>query len=92
MRTAILAISNVITLPYYRFYRQNTLLPIIRLAKSVEDKDPADSISRRLHQWQTRKLDEYRFVQLSVRDLSVLSSQSRPLLTLGSREACSRPQ
>lgn len=56
----------MITLPYYRFYRQNTLLPILRLAKSVEDKDPADMIYQRLHQWQTRKLDEYRFVQLSV--------------------------
>lgn len=54
------------TLPYYRFYRQNTLLPIVRLAQSVRDRDSADSISKRLHQWQTRKLDEYRFVQLSV--------------------------
>ena len=66
MRKAILAVSNVITFPYYRFYRQNTLLPIVRLAKSVEDGDTADSISQRLRQWQTRKLDEYRFVQLSV--------------------------
>lgn len=56
----------MITSPYYRFYRQNTLLPILRLARSVEDKDPADMIYQRLHQWQTRKLDEYRFVQLSV--------------------------
>ncbi|KAK2600875.1 hypothetical protein N8I77_010379 [Diaporthe amygdali] len=47
------------------FYRQNTLLPIIRLAKSIEDEDFADSMSQRLRQWQTRKLDEYRFVQLS---------------------------
>lgn len=54
------------TFPYYRFYRQNTLLPILRLAKGVEDRDGADLISQRLHQWQTRKLDEYRFVQLSV--------------------------
>lgn len=57
----------MVTLPYYRFYRQNTLLPILRLARSVEDKDPADMIYQRLHQWQTRKMDEYRFVQLSVR-------------------------
>ncbi|KAL1872364.1 hypothetical protein Daus18300_004334 [Diaporthe australafricana] len=64
-RTSVLAISNAITLPYYRFYRQNTLLPIIRLAKSVEDEDAADCVSQRLRQWQTRKLDEYRFVQLS---------------------------
>lgn len=57
------------TFPYYRFYRQNTLLPILRLAKSVEERDAVDLISQRLHQWQTRKLDEYRFVQLSVCNL-----------------------
>ncbi|KAL2292875.1 hypothetical protein FJTKL_07928 [Diaporthe vaccinii] len=81
MRTTVLGLSNVITLPYYRFYRQNTLLPIVRLAKSVEDKDPADLIYQRLHQWQTRKLDEYRFVQLSASLLAaaVIGSFSWPI-------------
>lgn len=80
------------TFPYYRFYRQNTLLPIVRLAESVRDRDSADSISQRLHQWQTRKLDEYRFVQLSVCGPGKNVSECYAFLIIASREACLRPR
>lgn len=58
--------ANLITLPYYRFYRQNTLLPILALARRVGSKDNDQSISDRLRHWQDRKLDEFKFVAAAV--------------------------
>lgn len=59
-------IANSVTLPYYRFYRQNTLLPILALARRVGHGDNDYSISERLRHWQGRKLDEFKFVATAV--------------------------
>lgn len=60
------ALANGITLPYYRFYRQNTLIPIQAIAKSVENGESTEMIVDRLNRWRDRKLHEFQFVQVAV--------------------------
>lgn len=55
-------IANSVTLPYYRFYRQNTLLPILAIANSVENQGSEEATFDRLRHWQDRKLAEFKFV------------------------------
>lgn len=62
--------SNGITLPYYRFYRQNTLLPILSIARSVKNMDGHEDVSAHLAHWRDRKLDEFRFVQAAICSLT----------------------
>ncbi|KAL8370124.1 hypothetical protein RB595_000482 [Gaeumannomyces hyphopodioides] len=59
------AAMSVVTLPYYRFYRQNTLLPIQRLAKALRKRENPLDVSRKLQLWRERKLSEAQFVQVS---------------------------
>lgn len=59
-------LASSVTLPYYRFYRQNTLLPILAIARSVRNQDDDESISGHLRHWQDRKLDEFKFIAAAV--------------------------
>ncbi|KAK3369948.1 hypothetical protein B0H63DRAFT_497164 [Podospora didyma] len=58
-------LSNGITLPYYRFYRQNTLLPMLSIARSLKDREQPDVISRRLQHWREKKASEFQFIQVA---------------------------
>lgn len=60
------SIANLVTLPYYRFYRQNTLLPILAIKRSVEARESDEVIFERLRNWQDRKLAEYKFIAAAV--------------------------
>jgi hypothetical protein len=57
---------NLVTLPYYRFFRQNTLTPIRSIIKSLEHGREDDNASRMFAAWQDRKLLELHFVQVAV--------------------------
>lgn len=60
------SIANSVTLPYYRFYRHNTLLPILAIKKSVEDGESPEAILERLRFWQDRKMAEYKLTAAAV--------------------------
>ena len=66
MRIPGFILSNWITLPYYRFYRQNTLLPVLSIARSLKEKDNPRNVSERLAHWRDRKLNELQFTQVAV--------------------------
>ncbi|KAI0193563.1 hypothetical protein EV127DRAFT_360783 [Xylaria flabelliformis] len=56
---------NIITLPYYRFFHQNTLLPIRSVEKSIRMIRSKEEVHRTLTNWQDRKLFELQFVQVA---------------------------
>lgn len=60
------AATAILTLPYYRFYQQNTLLPILSIAKTVQDEESDEEISAELRRWRDRKLSEFQLVQVAV--------------------------
>ncbi|KAH7342726.1 hypothetical protein BKA65DRAFT_595791 [Rhexocercosporidium sp. MPI-PUGE-AT-0058] len=55
----------LITLPYYRFFRQNTLLPVLHIAECVQRGDSDAEIVKALAHWRERKLYEQHFIQLA---------------------------
>lgn len=57
---------HTITLPYYRFFRENTLRPILSNAESVETGLEDEGIRQMLASWRERKLYELYFVQVAV--------------------------
>jgi len=57
---------NLGTLPYYRFFNQNTYAPIIRIAKIVTNEESDEEIVGVLTYWRTRKLYEMHFIQVAV--------------------------
>ncbi|KAK1515605.1 uncharacterized protein CCOS01_12803 [Colletotrichum costaricense] len=57
--------TDILTLPYNRFYQQNTLLPILAIAKAVEDRESDEEISAQLKRWRDRKLSEFQLVQVA---------------------------
>ncbi|EFQ36386.1 hypothetical protein CGRA01v4_13743 [Colletotrichum graminicola] len=57
--------TDILTLPYNRFYQQNTLLPILAIAKAVEDRENDEEISAQLKRWRDRKLSEFQLVQVA---------------------------
>ncbi|KAI3342134.1 hypothetical protein F4824DRAFT_191594 [Ustulina deusta] len=61
---------NLLTLPYYRFFRQNTLIPIKSIVKSYEQSRESDDTHRMFAAWQDRKLIELHFVQVAATLLS----------------------
>ncbi|KAI0450265.1 hypothetical protein F5B21DRAFT_517560 [Xylaria acuta] len=61
---------NLVTLPYYRFFRQNTLIPIKSIIKSYEQIGETDDSHRMFAVWQDRKLVELHFVQIAATLLS----------------------
>ncbi|KAI1362682.1 hypothetical protein F5Y08DRAFT_311440 [Xylaria arbuscula] len=63
-------LMNLLTLPYYRFFRQNTLLPIKAIIKSYEHNGDSDNIHCMFSAWQDRKLIELHFVQVAATLLS----------------------
>ena len=54
------------TLPYYRFFNQNTYAPITRIAKIVTSEESDEDIVSVLTHWRTRKLYELHFIQVAV--------------------------
>jgi hypothetical protein len=54
------------TLPYYRFFRQNTLLPIQHIVKCVQRGDSNLEMVKILTNWRERKLYELHFIQVAV--------------------------
>ncbi|KAI1317487.1 hypothetical protein F5Y16DRAFT_414611 [Xylariaceae sp. FL0255] len=56
---------NIITLPYYRFFNQNTLLPIKLVVKMIQIENDMEQIQRVLTNWQDRKLFELQFVSVA---------------------------
>lgn len=61
------AAANAITIPYYRFFRKNTLLPILTIARSLQSGlFDREEIYTRTRHWRQRKLNEFQFVQLAV--------------------------
>ncbi|KAK3684049.1 hypothetical protein B0T22DRAFT_431857 [Podospora appendiculata] len=64
-RSSTYMASNMITLPYYRFYRQNTLLPVLAIVKAVKEGERDELVSRRMRYWRERKLREYQFVSVA---------------------------
>ena len=61
------ALMHAVTLPYYRFFRQNTLLPIQAIAKALSVRKDEDEIHSMLARWRARKLYELHFIQIAVR-------------------------
>ncbi|KAI0379890.1 hypothetical protein F5Y04DRAFT_289722 [Hypomontagnella monticulosa] len=59
------AAMNIVTLPYYRFFRQNTLLPILAIAKSARLRKNDTQLVAMLSSWRDRKLHELYFVQVA---------------------------
>lgn len=57
---------HTITLPYYRFFRENALRPILSIAESVETGLEDEGIRQILASWRERKLYELYFVQIAV--------------------------
>ncbi|KAL0933630.1 uncharacterized protein CTRU02_210429 [Colletotrichum truncatum] len=57
--------TDILTLPYNRFYQQNTLRPILSIAKSVENRESDAEISAELKRWRDRKLSEFQLVQVA---------------------------
>lgn len=56
---------NLVTLPYYRFFRQNTLLPILAIANSARLRKNDIELAAMLSSWRDRKLHELYFVQVA---------------------------
>ncbi|KAK3315431.1 hypothetical protein B0H66DRAFT_565355 [Apodospora peruviana] len=65
LSTAGRILSDGITLPYYRFYRQNTLLPVLTVATDLKNGESAEFIAGKLQRWRDRKLHELQFVQVA---------------------------
>ncbi|KAI0973990.1 hypothetical protein F4678DRAFT_424208 [Xylaria arbuscula] len=63
-------VMNLLTLPYYRFFRQNTLMPVKAIVKSYEHSSESDDTHRMFSAWQDRKLIELHFVQVAATLLS----------------------
>lgn len=64
---------NLVTLPYYRFFRQNTLLPILAIANSARLRKNDIELAAMLSSWRDRKLHELYFVQVAVCHVLVIS-------------------
>ncbi|KAK3984987.1 hypothetical protein QBC44DRAFT_251596, partial [Cladorrhinum sp. PSN332] len=60
-----LTLSNIITLPYYRFYRENTLFPVLTIAQCVRERQAPDVVSAKISNWRERKLAEYQFITVA---------------------------
>ncbi|KAI1407274.1 hypothetical protein F5Y13DRAFT_175332 [Hypoxylon sp. FL1857] len=56
---------NVVTLPYYRFFRQNTLLPILAIAKRARLRESDTELATMLSSWRDSKLHELYIVQVA---------------------------
>lgn len=68
-------LAHLVTLPYYRFFRQNTLIPIQSIARAIEEGKDDARILKILARWKERKLYELHFIQIAA------SSAPRPGLS-----------
>jgi hypothetical protein len=60
------AVINLGTLPYYRFFRQNTLLPILNIVNCVRRGENDAEMTKVIAHWRERKLYELQFIQIAV--------------------------
>ncbi|KAK8138124.1 hypothetical protein PG984_001504 [Apiospora sp. TS-2023a] len=58
-------LMHTLTLPYYRFFRQNTLLPIQAIAKAINVRRDEEEIHLMLARWRERKLYELHYIQIA---------------------------
>ncbi|KAI1447157.1 hypothetical protein F5Y02DRAFT_37456 [Annulohypoxylon stygium] len=58
-------VMNLLTFPYYRFFRQNTLFPILAIAKKVDSQESNAKLAAMLLSWWNRKLYELYFIQVA---------------------------
>ncbi|OTA61065.1 hypothetical protein K449DRAFT_395771 [Hypoxylon sp. EC38] len=58
-------VMNLLTLPYYKFFRQNTLLPILAIANKARLQKSDVELAAMLSSWRDRKLYELYFVQVA---------------------------
>ncbi|KAK8055779.1 hypothetical protein PG993_001006 [Apiospora rasikravindrae] len=56
---------HTLTLPYYRFFRQNTLLPIQAIAKAIDVGRDEGEIRSMVARWRARKLYELHYIQIA---------------------------
>lgn len=63
-------LANLITLPYYRFFRQNTLIPMQSISRAIEDGKDDLTILKVLARWKERKLYELHFIQIAASSVS----------------------
>ncbi|KAI1647212.1 uncharacterized protein F4817DRAFT_365356 [Daldinia loculata] len=64
------AAMGLFTLPYYRTFRQNTLLPILAIVNSANLRKDESEIAAMLSRWRDRKMQELYFVQVAATLLS----------------------
>ncbi|KAK8088569.1 hypothetical protein PG997_003530 [Apiospora hydei] len=60
------ALMHALTLPYYRFFRQDTLLPILAIAKAIDVRRDEEEIRSMVARWRARKLYELHYIQIAV--------------------------
>jgi hypothetical protein len=60
------AVVNLGTLPYYRFFRQNTLLPILNIVHCVRRGESDAEMTKVIAHWRERKLYELQYIQIAV--------------------------
>ncbi|KAK7940783.1 uncharacterized protein PG986_013170 [Apiospora aurea] len=60
------ALMHGLTLPYYRFFRQNTLLPILAIAKAIDVRRDEEEIRSMVARWRARKLYELHYIQIAL--------------------------
>lgn len=65
-RTLLIWLANLVTFPYYRSYRENTLLPILSIVRSVKENENRDDISQKFRHWQETKIHEFQLVAVGV--------------------------
>ncbi|KAI0852194.1 hypothetical protein F5Y00DRAFT_258607 [Daldinia vernicosa] len=61
---------SIFTLPYYRTFRQNTLLPILAIVRSAKLRKDEAELAAMLSSWRDRKLQELYFIQVAATLLS----------------------
>ena len=57
---------HVITLPYYRIYRFNTLRPIELIALYLSKSNTDSKLLQHIERWRVRKLQELQYVSIAV--------------------------
>lgn len=68
---------DIVTFPYYRTYRSNTLQPIELIARYTTQPRQINKLLYHLDRWQTRKLAELQFISIAISSIkSILSAIS----------------
>ena len=63
---ALRTLVYIATLPYYRFFRSNTLKPIVHIAQYTSKGPQVSTLAGLLAKWRSRKLSELHFISVAV--------------------------